>query len=423
MRILWLSNISILSWQNNKSGTWIYSMFETLQNYPMVRIIGNVTLGGGKTVKRVESKGFQEYYLPSKWIEENGYPKKTAIEEVRKIIDSLTPDIIHIWGLELCWGIICSQFDVSSPILIDIQGLKGVISSPIYFTGGLQNPQKSTAGFLERLFPRYSYNSFLKVFKYWQTIERTVLHRTRFINTQSNWVRQILKSDGAIRAKIFHTDIILRNEFITCTTWDKVHRFQANQVQLFCLSASRIYKGVHIAIEALAIVRNKYPNVKLRIAGIGRSRNNLTTSGYVKFLLRLIKRFDLESNVEFLGNIKTEQIIDELQKCDVCVNPSFVETYCLSLAESLAVGVPCVASYTSALPELIENDYNGLLFPLGDVFVCAQQILKLLDNQRLSLEVSQNASERQRKRNNPLEIARHQVDIYTEILEIAGRQH
>ena len=36
--------------------------------------------------------------------------------------------------------------------------------------------------------------------------------------------------------------------------------------------------------------------------------------------------------------------------CNVCVIPSFVETYCLALAEAMIVGCPTVVSYTSALP-------------------------------------------------------------------------
>lgn len=253
-------------------------------------------------------------------------------------------------------------------------------------------------------------------FREWGKLENRILSKAEYISVQSAMVDTILRLTPGVCGTIFRTDIILRNDFLTCETWNEVHSFSNQAPIVFCLSAGRIYKGVHVAIEAFSILQSKYPDARLRIAGIGVASKSILNSGYTKYLLRLIKTLGLEKNVDFLGNINARQIINELYNCDVCVNPTFIETYCLSLAESLAVGVPCVASYTSALPELITNGINGALFPTGDSYLCAKEMLRFIEDKDYSIKISKEASSRQRNRNNPSRIRDNQIEIYRKIL-------
>jgi len=117
MKILWLSNISIMNWGANKSGTWIFSMYEQLKGCLDVSIIGNVTLGEkAKNVGKVSTDDFEEYYIPTTWINKDGQPQSKAIQAVDNIIKATCPDILHIWGIELCWADICQRLSTPPPI-------------------------------------------------------------------------------------------------------------------------------------------------------------------------------------------------------------------------------------------------------------------------------------------------------------------
>lgn len=110
MKILWFSNISLTNWAANKSGTWIYCMYEHLESHQDVNVICNITLGKkDKKLTQVSKNGLTEYFIPASWLNKNGTAKSEAVLAVDEIIKSQEPDIIHIWGLELCWAGICQQ--------------------------------------------------------------------------------------------------------------------------------------------------------------------------------------------------------------------------------------------------------------------------------------------------------------------------
>ena len=56
------------------------------------------------------------------------------------------------------------------------------------------------------------------------------------------------------------------------------------------------------------------------------------------------------------------------------------EGFGLSLAEAMASGTSSVAVNTGAIPELVQQDRNGLLYDVGDVATLANSICSLLDD-------------------------------------------
>lgn len=418
MRVLWFSNVSLHNKNVNSSGTWIHSMYKSLKQSREVDIVANITIGNCKTIISIEDDGLIEYFVPRKKIVNNEHPSNTITEQIISTVKSINPDIIHVWGLELCWSIIVQDNRLSGyKYLIEIQGLKGIWSEIVWFFGGLSSKElKSTKRFWEYITPNQSYYPCLRrVFRKWGEIEKSILIKAANINTQSDWVRSLLKT-MAPNARTFNTGIILRTEFTNSATWDEIHKFGDNGYRLLCITAPRVYKGVHDTIKAFSIIHKKYPNSQLRIAGIGINKINFLNSGYIQYLQKLIREYQMQDSVIFLGNLKSDALLDEMYRADVCLNNTYIESYCLALAEPMSVGVPCIASYTSALPELIENGKDGFLFPLGDYYSCADRVIALLGNKPLSLNISRNASSKIRNKSNRDRIVANQIAIYKEIL-------
>ena len=138
--------------------------------------------------------------------------------------------------------------------------------------------------------------------------------------------------------------------------------------------------------------------------------------GYSIFLHDLIKENGLQDNVTYLGPLSDVGIIEQLQKCNVCVIPSFIESYCLVLAESMIIGVPTVTSYTGAMPEFADNGKETMFYNPVDYVSCAAFVDELIRNQSLAEAISRNARERRLAENHPDDVVNRQLGIYHSIL-------
>lgn len=138
--------------------------------------------------------------------------------------------------------------------------------------------------------------------------------------------------------------------------------------------------------------------------------------GYSIYLRRLAKDLDVNKNIEYIGRLNANEVIKELQQSDVCVIPSFVETYCLGFAEAMMIGVPCVASYAGAMPELAEHKKEALFYNPTDINTCAAFIDCIIQNAHLASFLSENARKRRLKENSTDQIVRTQLSIYERVL-------
>ena len=110
-----------------------------------------------------------------------------------------------------------------------------------------------------------------------------------------------------------------------------------------------------------------------------------------------------------------EELVNEMRHCNVFVQSSYVESYSLALAESMAIGVPSVVSYAGAMPELAEENRMALFYSPSDYYKCAYQIERLLDNEELANNLSHNARELAIERNSVEFVVKKQISIYNAI--------
>lgn len=172
---------------------------------------------------------------------------------------------------------------------------------------------------------------------------------------------------------------------------------------------------MHIVIKAIALLKQQYPHIKLKLAGNINVGNKLL-DGYSVFLNNLIKKHGLQENVIYLGSLDETQIIENLQHANACVIPSFVETYCLAFAESMMVGTPTIASYAGAMPELAVNGEEALFYNSMDYYSCAALIDKVIQDKKLAEHLSEKGRIRRMKDNDITAVVSRQIEIYKEVL-------
>jgi len=138
-------------------------------------------------------------------------------------------------------------------------------------------------------------------------------------------------------------------------------------------------KGFDVLIKAFSLVKVRVPSARLTLAGDGPER---------AYLEDLINRMELRDCVELPGMISHDRVVRELEKCEVFVLPSRSEPLGIAVLEAMAAGTPVVATKVGGVPEIVENEKNGLIVYPENYYRMAEAIIRLLHDERLRERLS-----------------------------------
>ena len=148
------------------------------------------------------------------------------------------------------------------------------------------------------------------------------------------------------------------------------------------LSAADNYKGVDTLIEAMPLIRKKYPLALLRVVGKGDDLPRLRS---------LAASLSVDKVVEFTGAIDDSTLRAEYETCDLFALPSRKEGFGLVFLEAMARGKPCIGARAGGVPEVI-NDEVGRLVEYGDIPNLVAAVSDLMRHPRDSEIVRRHAA-------------------------------
>ncbi len=128
------------------------------------------------------------------------------------------------------------------------------------------------------------------------------------------------------------------------------------------------YKGVEIALRALAEARRSRSDLVLEIAGQGDDRPRLE---------RLARRLGLGEAARFLGFVPDAEKRRRLRRAWAVLFPSPMEGWGISNVEAAGCGTPALASDSPGLRESVRHGETGFLVPHGDWQQLARRMLVL----------------------------------------------
>jgi glycosyltransferase involved in cell wall biosynthesis len=134
------------------------------------------------------------------------------------------------------------------------------------------------------------------------------------------------------------------------------------------------YKGIGLAIRALAAARRSRADLRLDIAGTGDHRRALE---------RLAAELGQTDAVTFHGFVSEEEKISLLRTAWANLFPSPKEGWGITIVEAAACGTPSLASDSPGLRDSVRHMETGYLVPHGDVDALATRMLELAANPAL----------------------------------------
>lgn len=220
-----------------------------------------------------------------------------------------------------------------------------------------------------------------------------VLLRTRHLNfplkrTPLNFVHylpdRIVTCGEAIRKDLIERDGFNPARLVNIPTGIDFSRFVARKSRgtvrmelgrsetdflVLMVGILRGVKGHEFALQALAIIAKKRPEIFLLLAGDGPMGDHLRQRA---------RELGIESRVRFLGF--RDDIPDLMNAADMLLLTSKSEGVPQSVTQALGIGLPVAATRVGGVPELIEHDRTGLLVPRADPQAAADAIEYLLQN-------------------------------------------
>lgn len=135
-------------------------------------------------------------------------------------------------------------------------------------------------------------------------------------------------------------------------------------------------KGVHVLLDALALLRQARPDAKwsLKLAGAGEDY-------YVSSLRRQTEELQIQDIVDFVGDLDKPALADFLARAKLAAIPSlWYENLPNSLLESYACGTPVLASALGSLNDAVVDDITGYRFEAGNPQALADRLAKAWDH-------------------------------------------
>lgn len=417
MRIVWLSNKALSECDRGATGTWLDAMARGLVLSEQVQL-ANIAQGQVSVVSRSDCGDVQQWLVPNgARPKRGGLPGKRHVTGIIQAVEAFSPDLMHVWGTEVFWGLLSARRLLGGPALLEMQGLKSAIA--LVYSGGLSvREQLACVGIKEvlKFSPMWRGR---KQFARWGKFEREIIRGHRFVTVPSDWLESRIRAINPL-ANVLRNDLALREQFCTAQPWAP-----QNEPEIFCSAAyPSPFKGIHVAIRALALLKPMYPGVQLRVAGPFQ-RPGLRQEGYVAWLNREAEWLGVQDRVHWLGPLPAQAVVTEMQRCAAVVLPTFVEGSSVVLAEAMRLGVPCVASFVGGTSSLARDEDSALFFPPGDADMCAFQVGRLLGDRELAQRLSRRSRGIALVRNDGEAIVSRQLSIYRQVLagnDVAGHQ-
>ena len=365
-----------------------------------------------QTVAPFESSGIQYVSLEPRRSQDGlrrayqswmaGLVSTPPVEEMKRLIEDVRPDIIHVHGTETSDALAVLLAAPETPILVTLQGLVSEIA-PLTLAGLRRADIFEDVCSLKFARGRGLVHESRHMRKA-AAMELAALRRARDVSGRTDWDRGVVRRANPA-ARYWHIDEALRQPF-----HEVVWRGPTEGAPtILAVTSDAPRKGVDVLLRGFAKVRSRRP-CALKVVG------GVVGTPVWRSLSRLESSLGLTGHVDWVGGQSAESVARMLSECTVFVCASRIENSPNSVCEAMLVGVPVVASRVGGMQSLVNSGEDGLLFESGDDEALARTIELVASDELLASRLGDRARARASVRHDPAAVSRRTLDVYASLV-------
>lgn len=158
---------------------------------------------------------------------------------------------------------------------------------------------------------------------------------------------------------------------------------------ILCVSACKEQKALDVLLRAFKQLHEVDHTIRLIIVGDGPLRQSLTDLAF---------SLGIRDRVQFVGLQGRQQVVKLLHGCEIFVLPSRFETFGIAILEAWACQKPVIATTAGGIPEVIDNERNGILVEPDDPCELANALIRVLRDSTLRQALASNGYDTVQKR-------------------------
>lgn len=213
----------------------------------------------------------------------------------------------------------------------------------------------------------------------YRLIFKNIFRKASMLLVLANYFRNDLIQMGIPSAKVKVTTTMFDKNIFNFKGKDK----KQSESNLLFLSRLSKDKGVYELLNAFKIVSSKYPKTHLVIAGDGPE--------FLPMKHHVESDSNLKNNVFFAGYVKDLEKGKVFMSSGVFVFPTYHGEGCpVSLLEAMAAGLAVITTPVGAIPDIVENNVNGILLSDMSPNKIAEAICKFIENKDFFNSVKAN---------------------------------
>ena len=330
------------------------------------------------------------------------------LSESLKIIHEHQPDLIHVFGVEWCFGLLAKH--VSIPIVIHIQGFWSQIRNSLLLPGQSSLFDRLKPELLTHplgFFARYQYYN-LSMERYRR--EEEILRCNRYFMCRTRWDRSVVSFYNR-NAQIFHVDEALRQEFIRCEERWKPHATD-KKIVLVTTGACYSIKGPDVVLKTAKLIRENtdYEIVWKWIGG---------TEDDIREFEKLTNIKTSDVGVRMRGTMSAPELIEELLSSDMYVHTSYSDNSPNAICEAQYLGMPVIATDTGGVISLFGDQYDkNMIVPMNDPFYLASKIVELREDDTKAMSLGEYNWAAAHLRHDPERISKQLKETYHQLCDL-----
>lgn len=310
-------------------------------------------------------------------------------KSIRQFIKELKPDVLHIHDMVIAKAVMDINNDL--PVVLDLhENRPEIMKHYKHVNEGLGKWLIST--------------------KKWNAVQDELIKRCDQLILVTEEAKKVVAEKGLKRPDQITVvpNTILPEVYLNYKIDDSILERFKDTYNLVYLGDTSLRRGTDTAIKAIALLKDKIPNIKLILVG---------DSSVDDQLMSLAKGLEVDGHVSFEGWQDVSLFSSYVEASDVCLsplkrNPHHDTTFANKLFQYMAMGKPVVVSDSTTQANVVNIEKCGLVFEADNERDFSDKILELYRDSQLSEQMGINGEEAVKQRWNWDITSKDLIDLY-----------